>query len=419
MPGSGSQTWIRRPVDHRLLSMSFLGSRRTLTAAACAMIAGFAVTAPGAGAADATASALATPAATTVHRVLFDNTKAETAGNADWIISTSQPDPLGAERRTRPARPTGPARSPPGAWRCRRPAATAWRPCPPAARSPTAAPARSGPQQLRRVRDPRAERAAQRGREDRGHELRAERRRPVPHLDHNGSDRNNDGADSVRVINDLMTNNSVDNTDPFGFSVDLVDISTDNPTRDQRLAEPGAARLVRHGHRQHHARRHHLHAQARPTTPTSRACSTDHGDYSGNTGAFFVTSTFGSGRVAIWGDSSPVDDGTGQSGNTLFNGWNDPAGTDAALALNATAWLAGRLRRHDRRTSGGARAVVAAPCTAGQLLANPGLRVRQQRAGRPAPRSSPTAPRSRPTPARTRRGWTATAPPPRTRCRRP
>jgi hypothetical protein len=62
---------------------------------------------------------------------------------------------------------------------------------------------------------------------------------------------------------------------------------------------------------------------------------------SGTTGAFFVTSAFGSGRVAIWGDSSAIDDGTGQSGNTLFNGWDDPAGTDAALALNATAWLSG------------------------------------------------------------------------------
>src|SRR5689334_6935186 len=31
--------------------------------------------------------------AATVKRVLFDNTKAETAGNADWIISTAQPDP--------------------------------------------------------------------------------------------------------------------------------------------------------------------------------------------------------------------------------------------------------------------------------------------------------------------------------------
>src|SRR3954464_12124704 len=33
-------------------------------------------------------------AAATTHRVLFDNAHAETAGNADWIISTSQPDPL-------------------------------------------------------------------------------------------------------------------------------------------------------------------------------------------------------------------------------------------------------------------------------------------------------------------------------------
>ena len=63
--------------------------------------------------------------------------------------------------------------------------------------------------------------------------------------------------------------------------------------------------------------------------------------FSGATGAEFTTSTFGSGRVAVLGDSSAIDDGTGQSGNTLYNGWNDPAGTDAALALNATEWLAG------------------------------------------------------------------------------
>jgi hypothetical protein len=37
----------------------------------------------------------ATPAhAATTHRVLFDDGHAEEAGNADWIISTSKPDPL-------------------------------------------------------------------------------------------------------------------------------------------------------------------------------------------------------------------------------------------------------------------------------------------------------------------------------------
>ncbi|MEU5047780.1 hydrolase, partial [Streptomyces griseorubiginosus] len=39
--------------------------------------------------------ATATPAvAATPHRILFDDGHAEEAGNADWIISTSKPDPL-------------------------------------------------------------------------------------------------------------------------------------------------------------------------------------------------------------------------------------------------------------------------------------------------------------------------------------
>ncbi|MFD9560878.1 hypothetical protein [Streptomyces sp. NPDC059994] len=49
----------------------------------------------GAGTAALAVTAPPAAAATTPHRVLFDNSKAETAGNADWIIGTSQPDPLG------------------------------------------------------------------------------------------------------------------------------------------------------------------------------------------------------------------------------------------------------------------------------------------------------------------------------------
>ncbi|MET9462134.1 hydrolase, partial [Streptomyces canus] len=56
-----------------------------------AVLAGFSLVAAGV-AVQATPAAAATP-----HRILFDNAHAETAGNADWIVSTSQPDPLGQD----------------------------------------------------------------------------------------------------------------------------------------------------------------------------------------------------------------------------------------------------------------------------------------------------------------------------------
>jgi hypothetical protein len=152
--------------------------------------------------------------------------------------------------------------------------------------------------------------------------------------DHNGSDRNNDGADSVKVLNDLMA------SDPFGFSIDVSDISSDNPAvlgaPDDVLDGPfGTVRgtIIRDGTTAT------LHPGDNPAVKGEvfRTGSSP----SGTTGAAVVTSSYGTGRVAYWGDSSPIDDGTGQSGNTLFDGWNDPAGTDAAVALNATAWLAG------------------------------------------------------------------------------
>ena len=51
---------------------------------------------------------------------------------------------------------------------------------------------------------------------------------------------------------------------------------------------------------------------------------------------------YGTGRVVLVCDSSPADDGTGGSGNTLYVGWLDPSvnGSHAALHLNASLWLA-------------------------------------------------------------------------------
>jgi len=307
------------------------GTRTIRTKAALAASAILAATLTGLASPAAPAAAAATP-----HRVLFDNSKAETAGNADWIISTSIPDPLGQN-----ANPTTEK-----SWTG---AISAW----------GVALQKTGSYSLKtlpsgstisygtgaaldlanfdtfvipepNIRFSTAEKTAIMKFVQNGGGL-------FLISDHTQSDRNNDGWDSPAVINDLLTSNSVDSTDPFGFSVDLKNISTDNPRAITDASNPvlhGAfgtvtGSILRAG----------TTFTLKPADNASVKGLVYRTGYSGNTGAFFVTSTFGSGRVAIWGDSSPADDGTGQSGNTLYNGWDDPAGTNAALALNATAWL--------------------------------------------------------------------------------
>jgi hypothetical protein len=304
--------------------------------------------------------------AATVHRVLFDDTKAETAGNADWIISTSMPDPLAQN-----ANPTTET-----SWTG---ALSAW----------GVALQRTGQYSLKTLAPGNTITYGGTGALDLSNFdefVMPEPNAPlataektaimqfVQHggglfliVDHNGSDRNSDGWDSVRVANDLMTNNSVDSTDPFGFSEDVVDISTDDPVAITDASNPvlnGAfghvtGSILRDGSTQT------LHPADNAAVKGLVWRST--ANQSGTTGAFFTTSTFGSGRVAIWGDSSTIDDGTGQSGNTLYDGWDDPGGTDAALALNATAWLAGA------GTTGGGGGGGGTGCSAAQLLGNPGF----------------------------------------------
>ncbi len=282
-------------------------------------------------------------AATPPYRVLFDNSSAETAGNADWIISTSQPDPLGQN-----ANPTSET-----SWTG---AISAW----------GVALQRTGSYALATLPST--------GRITYGDSTNAQDLShydefvlPEPNIsftaaektaimkfvqaggglfmvsDHNNSDRNNDGADSVKVLNDLMTNNTVDSTDPFGFSIDLLDIANENPNVIGSTAAGDPVVSGPFGTVTGAILRDGTTATLHPADNSAVRGELYRSGFSasGTTGAAFATSTFGLGHVAYWGDSSPIDDGTGQSGNTLFNGWNDPAGTDAALALNATAWLVG------------------------------------------------------------------------------
>ncbi|MYW46504.1 hydrolase [Streptomyces sp. SID161] len=299
--------------------------------------------------------------AAATHRILFDNAHAETAGNADWIISTSQPDPLGQN-------------SSPSAEKDWTGALSSW----------GVALQKTGGYSLKTL--PSGSSLAYGGTSATDLSKFDTLVLPEPNTlftaaektaimnfvknggglfmisDHTGSDRNNDGEDAVEIFNDLMTNNSVDATDPFGFSVDSLSIGSDHPSAIADSSDP-----VLHGSFGTVGKS----LIASGTTATLKPADNPgvkgllyRTGYSGNTGAFFATSTFGSGRVAFWGDSSPVDDGTGQSGNTLYDGWNDPGANDAALALNATAWLAG---------AGGGGGGGSTSCTAAQLLRDTGF----------------------------------------------
>jgi hypothetical protein len=283
--------------------------------------------------------AAAAPAAIP-HRVLFDNSKAETAGNADWIIGTSQPDPTAQNPSPQTEKDwTG--------------ALSAW----------GVALQKTGQYSLKTLP---AGNTISYGNTanalDLSHfdefvlpepnvVLSAAEKAAVVHFvqnggglfmvsDHTGSDRNNDGWDSPKIINDLMANNGVTGPDPFGISVDLKNIASDHPVAITSAGDPilnGAFGTVRHS----------LIANGTTFTlkpadnPAVRGLVYLSTSNPGNANAFFATSTFGSGRVAVWGDSSPIDDGTGQPSNNLFNGWADPTADNAALGLNATAWLAG------------------------------------------------------------------------------
>ena len=157
--------------------------------------------------------------------------------------------------------------------------------------------------------------------------------------DHGAADRNNDGWDAVRVWNDLMRNNSVQSL-PFGMLLDSTNISE---TTTNILSSP-ANRI--------------LNGQAGPVTAfkfsngstitidpnsnsTVQALIWQSAYPQGLVKVLVASARYGKGKAVLVGDSSPADDGTGASGNSLFNGWTGDVGASHAnLHLNASIWLA-------------------------------------------------------------------------------
>lgn len=152
--------------------------------------------------------------------------------------------------------------------------------------------------------------------------------------DHAGSDRDNDGVDSVPILNALFTaldagiavNRGSDEwgdtrsmgrgpvlEGPFGkvARMSLYAGATFTVTR-----ESGALPLV-----------------FRKGTNTSSNIALQL--------VYGASKEIGSGRLVVWGDSSGPGDGTGRVNDDEKNAWHDANFDHAAFFLNATAWAAG------------------------------------------------------------------------------
>lgn len=157
--------------------------------------------------------------------------------------------------------------------------------------------------------------------------------------DHTASDRNNDGKDSPAIWNDLMSNNSVKNN-PFGLTVELTNISetstnilNDASNKILNGSEGNVTKL-----KFNNGATIKLNTTANATAKGliwQNAVTT-----ASTTKVMCASATFYSGRVVLITDSSPADDGTGNPSDTLYPGWTDASGNHAKLHLNASYWLA-------------------------------------------------------------------------------
>ena len=274
------------------------------------------------------------------YAVLFDDNHAETAGNADWIVSKSIPDPL--QQNANPQSETdwtggisawGVALQKTGRYSLK------------TNNSTITYGNSSNPLDLSNFRElvlpepnslfTSSEKTAIMSFVKNGGGL-------FMIADHTGSDRNNDGYDSLQIFNDLMSN-SGNGSDPFGIKFDSLNIASENPGNDTANASSDPILNGPFGSATSSIIRNGTTETLNPSDNANVQGVIYRSGFSntGTTGAFISRSTYGSGRVIAEGDSSAIDDGTCQSGNTCYNGWNDPAGQNYTIFPNGTEWLAG------------------------------------------------------------------------------
>ena len=157
--------------------------------------------------------------------------------------------------------------------------------------------------------------------------------------DHDVSDRNNDGIDSPSIFNDLMSNNTVQ-PNAFGIAFDLATFSqttTNIPVFASHPILKGSFGNVTS-----------LKFSAGTTMTLNTISNTTVQGLifktgslnTGTSNVMFAQANFQTGKVVALGDSSPPDDGTGDINDQLYFGYTDLSGSHRNLIMNATKWLA-------------------------------------------------------------------------------
>ena len=174
--------------------------------------------------------------------------------------------------------------------------------------------------------------------------------------DHTISDRNNDGYDSPDIWNDLMQNNSTGNTNPFGIMFDLQNFSQTSsniailPVNDSILHGPmgDVTKVMWSGGTSITIDPLANNAAKAIVYKTGVAGPT------GNNSIMVATSRYGYGKVVAIGDSSPCDAGSGDPGDVLYTGYNgDVTPNHRHLLMNSTIWLVARDPRNYLFTGNG------------------------------------------------------------------
>lgn len=152
--------------------------------------------------------------------------------------------------------------------------------------------------------------------------------------DHTGSDRNHDSFDSVEIWNDLMDENPVQRN-PFGFRIDKNTFSetTSNVllTDKNQILNGSQGKITQ--------LKYSAGASITINNPNAQGLIWRNKSNQGNSNVMCASSTFGKGRIVIIGDSSPADDGTGYKKDKLYYGWTELE-SHSRLHLNASLWLA-------------------------------------------------------------------------------